>query len=76
MGHALEHTAYHADPRIPFPALAACQQRLVEAYAPAFPRVRLSDCRRTLAACKLYDYRRHCWLDYAGRPTAEGGSHD
>jgi omega-6 fatty acid desaturase (delta-12 desaturase) len=76
LGHSLEHTAHHADPRIPFPALASCQQRLAEAYAPALPRVRLSDCCRILAACKLYDYQRHCWLDYTGRPTAEAGSHD
>jgi len=25
----------------------------------------------TLRRCKLYDYERHAWLDFEGRPTAE-----
>jgi hypothetical protein len=25
---------------------------------------------RTCKACKLYDYRRHCWTDFAGTPTS------
>jgi len=27
--------------------------------------------RDTLRRCKLYDYRAHRWLDFAGRPTGE-----
>jgi omega-6 fatty acid desaturase (delta-12 desaturase) len=25
----------------------------------------------TLRRCKLYDYERHRWLDFAGQPTSE-----
>ncbi len=70
MGHSLEHTAHHVDPRVPFPALADCQRRLEESCASiTVQRLTLGDCLRILAACKLYDYQRHCWLDYDGRPT-------
>jgi omega-6 fatty acid desaturase (delta-12 desaturase) len=70
MAHSLEHTAHHADPKVPFTALPACQRRLEHAYAGiVVQRATLRDCLRILATCKLYEYSRHQWLDYDGSPT-------
>jgi omega-6 fatty acid desaturase (delta-12 desaturase) len=72
MGHSLEHTAHHADPKIPFPALPACQRRLDEACPEVIvQRFTVRDYLRTLAICKLYDYDRHRWVGYDGKPTTE-----
>jgi acyl-lipid omega-6 desaturase (Delta-12 desaturase) len=69
----MEHPAHHAHPKVPLYRLAAAQRRLnellgehavIQRFTPAY-------LLRTLACCKLYDYRRHCWLDFAGRPTSE-----
>jgi acyl-lipid omega-6 desaturase (Delta-12 desaturase) len=69
----MHHPAHHIDPTIPLYELPASQQSLEE-YAPEHSvvvpftlREYLSICRD----CKLYDYRRHCWLDFDGRPTTE-----
>lgn len=35
-------------------------------------RFTLSGFQRTMARCKLYDYKDHTWLDFAGRPTTGG----
>ena len=41
----------------------------------AFPdiilQVKLTDCLRILAFCKLYDYHQHRWLDYDGKPMSD-----
>jgi acyl-lipid omega-6 desaturase (Delta-12 desaturase) len=59
-------------PKIPLYRLAAAQRRLnellgeraiVQRFTPAY----LWD---TLSCCKLYDYRAHRWLDFAGRITS------
>jgi omega-6 fatty acid desaturase (delta-12 desaturase) len=70
LGNALNHTAHHVDPGLPFPDLPARQQQLEQACGEVIQRVRLADFRRLLATCKLYDYERHCWLDFQGNLTA------
>jgi len=69
----MEHNAHHAHPLIPHYRLRAAQARLNELTQPRVvtarltPRYVLDLARR----CKLYDYDRHRWLDFAGQPTAE-----
>jgi omega-6 fatty acid desaturase (delta-12 desaturase) len=68
----LDHTAHHVDPKIPLYKLTSCQRQLEN----AFPRdvviehTSIPALRRVLRVCKLYDYERHCWLDFQGRPSA------
>lgn len=67
------HPAHHIDPTIPLYELPA-SQRLLEEAAPEHSVVipfTLAEYLRICRACKLYDYRRHCWLDFDGRPTSE-----
>ncbi|HKW53666.1 MAG TPA: fatty acid desaturase [Stellaceae bacterium] len=70
--HIMDHPAHHVHPKIPLYRLAAAQRRLnellgeravVQRFTPAY----LWD---TLTCCKLYDYREHRWLDFAGRATS------
>jgi acyl-lipid omega-6 desaturase (Delta-12 desaturase) len=70
--HIMDHPAHHVHPKIPLYRLAAAQRRLnellgeraiVQRFTPAY----LWD---TLSCCKLYDYRAHRWLDFAGRITS------
>jgi omega-6 fatty acid desaturase (delta-12 desaturase) len=70
--HIMDHPAHHLHPKIPLYRLAAAQQRLnlllgaravTQRFSPAY-------LLSTLARCKLYDYQRHCWLDFAGNPTS------
>lgn len=76
LNNIMDHPAHHIDPTIPLYELPA-SQRLLEQAAPEHslvvhywsPLEYLSTCR----ACKLYDYRRHCWLDFDGRPTTPEG---
>src|SRR5262249_55957210 len=71
--HIMDHPAHHLHPKIPLYHLAAAQRRLNELLGKravtqrSTPGYLLS----TVARCKLYDYRRHCWLDFAGRPTSD-----
>ena len=71
--HIMEHPAHHVHPKVPLYRIAAAQRRLNEllgerAVIQRFsPRYLLT----TMARCKLYDFRRHCWLDFAGRPTSD-----
>jgi acyl-lipid omega-6 desaturase (Delta-12 desaturase) len=68
-----EHTAHHADPKIPLYNLRQPQRALELAYpgGVTVQQTSLAQLRRTLKACKLYDYRRHCWLDFDGNPTSK-----
>lgn len=64
------HTAHHVDPRVPHFRLGD-SQRQVDA---AFPEMvvqefTLTNLRRVLATCRLYDYKSHRWLDFTGKPT-------
>jgi omega-6 fatty acid desaturase (delta-12 desaturase) len=67
----MDHPAHHLDPTIPLYRLPA-SQRLLEQTTPEHAMVvRWTPLEyiRTCAACKLYDFERHCWTDFAGVPT-------
>ena len=73
----MDHPAHHIDPSIPLYELPPSQKDL-ETQAPAHSVIipwSLGEFFRICRACKLYDYRRHCWLDFAGRPTTPTGLH-
>jgi omega-6 fatty acid desaturase (delta-12 desaturase) len=66
----MEHNAHHVLPNLPHYHLAEAQLEF-ERHFPSIPRLIILS-RRMLAvirACKLYDTERHCWVDFAGRPT-------
>lgn len=74
MGHEImEHPAHHVNPTIPCYRLHMAQTRLNEvlgtdAVVATFnPASLLAVIRK----CKLYDYDRHLWLDFAGRQTSK-----
>jgi omega-6 fatty acid desaturase (delta-12 desaturase) len=68
-----EHTAHHLDPRIPLYHLPAAQSELEAEFGEELAVERLTPWffLRLLRTCRLYDFERHCWLDYDGRPTTE-----
>jgi omega-6 fatty acid desaturase (delta-12 desaturase) len=71
----MDHPAHHIDPTIPLYELPA-SQKLLEERTPEHSvvvRFTLLEYLRICRVCKLYDYRRHCWLDFAGNPTTEEG---
>ena len=73
MHHIMEHTAHHVDMTIPLYRLKQAQDRLEEVLPGRIVVQRFSwrwyfD---TARRCKLYDFGRRCWTDYAGRPTSE-----
>jgi omega-6 fatty acid desaturase (delta-12 desaturase) len=71
----LDHPAHHLDPTIPLYELAASQSDL-ERRAPEHSVVvplTFREYLRICRTCKLYDYRRHCWLDFDGVPTTATG---
>lgn len=78
LNNIMDHPAHHIDPTIPLYELPE-SQRLLEQRAPEHSVVvhywSPAEYVRTCRACKLYDYRRHCWLDFAGRPTTPAGLH-
>jgi omega-6 fatty acid desaturase (delta-12 desaturase) len=73
MHHIMEHTAHHVDMGIPLYRLKQAQARLEEllpgriVVQPFSWRWYFDTARR----CKLYDFSRRCWTDYAGRATSE-----
>ena len=75
--HIMDHPAHHIDPTIPLYELPDSQARL-EHHSPddsIVVRLTLGEFLRICRVCKLYDYRRHCWLDFDGRPTTELALH-
>ncbi len=71
--HIMEHTAHHVDMSIPLYRLKPSQQRL-EHLLPGRIVIQPFSWRwyfDTARRCKLYDFSRHCWTDYAGRPTSQ-----
>jgi acyl-lipid omega-6 desaturase (Delta-12 desaturase) len=72
MHHIMEHTAHHVDMSIPLYRLKQAQARLEELLPGRIVVQRFSwrwyfD---TARRCKLYDFERRCWTDYAGQPTS------
>lgn len=69
--HIMEHTAHHVDMSIPLYRLQQAQAKL-EQMLPGRIVVQRFSWRwyfDTARRCKLYDFARSCWTDYAGRPT-------
>jgi omega-6 fatty acid desaturase (delta-12 desaturase) len=77
LNNIMDHAAHHLDPRIPLYSLKESQRRLeTEApehavVVPGTIREYFDICKR----CKLYDYRKHQWTDFKGRPTSPAGLH-
>lgn len=72
LNNIMDHAAHHLDPTIPLYHLPQ-SQRLLEETAPAHAVVihwTPWEYLRTCAACKLYDFDRHCWTDFDGNPTS------
>ncbi|MFD0667854.1 fatty acid desaturase [Ramlibacter sp. MAHUQ-53] len=73
MHHIMEHTAHHVDMSIPLYRLKQAQDKLEE-LLPGRIVVQRFSWRwyfQTARACKLYDFTRRCWTDYAGRATSQ-----
>ena len=71
MHHIMEHTAHHVDMTIPLYRLRQAQARL-EQMLPGRIVIQRFSWRwyfDTARRCKLYDFGRRCWTDYAGTPT-------
>ena len=71
--HIMEHTAHHVDMSIPLYKLKSAQAML-EHLLPERIIIQRFSWRwyfDTARACKLYDFTRQCWTDFAGRPTSE-----
>lgn len=71
IANIMEHTAHHADPRVPLYRLGAAQAAIERAFPQdvVLHKFTWHSFRYTLRACQLYDYRNHCWLSFAGTPT-------
>jgi acyl-lipid omega-6 desaturase (Delta-12 desaturase) len=70
----MDHPAHHIDPAIPLHQLPA-SQKLLEQQVPdhsVVHRLTWREYLRVCRVCKLYDYRRHSWLNFDGMPTTEG----
>ncbi|MEI9886029.1 MAG: fatty acid desaturase [Rhizomicrobium sp.] len=67
----MAHPAHHADVSAPVYALTA-EQAALKARTGGDTKeymLSLTEYRRILAACKLFDFERMCWTDFAGVPT-------
>ena len=69
----MEHTAHHVDMSVPLYKLKEAQA-LLEENLPEQIIVQRFSWRwyfDTARRCKLYDFDRGCWTDFAGRVTSE-----
>jgi omega-6 fatty acid desaturase (delta-12 desaturase) len=75
MHNIFDHAAHHIDPTIPLTALPECQRDLEENIPEhvVISHWTVIDYLRTTAACKLYDFENHRWLDFNGEPTTDSG---
>jgi omega-6 fatty acid desaturase (delta-12 desaturase) len=71
----MDHPAHHIDPTIPLYELPNSQKELEQSCPEHAVVLHWSprDYLRTCAACKLYDFDRHCWTDFNGVPTTPTG---
>jgi acyl-lipid omega-6 desaturase (Delta-12 desaturase) len=71
----MDHPAHHLDPTIPLTELPVSQKQLERSYPEHAVVVRWTprEFLRLTRCCKLYDYERHCWLDFEGNPTTPAG---
>lgn len=71
--HIMEHTAHHVDMSIPLYRLKRAQQ-VLETMLPGRIVMQRFSWRwyfATARCCKLYDFQRRCWTNFAGQPTSE-----
>ena len=68
----MEHTAHHADPKVPLYHLGEAQECLATAFSEDIVEHKFSwrSFRYTLRTCRLYDYRAHRWTNWTGEPTS------
>jgi acyl-lipid omega-6 desaturase (Delta-12 desaturase) len=71
MHHIMEHTAHHVDMGVPLYRLKQAQAK-IEEMLPG--RIIIQPFSwgwyfKTAHLCKLYDFSRNCWTDFAGNPT-------
>lgn len=68
----MEHTAHHALTGIPLYNLRQAQKRLESKLRAVIivQKWTFAEYRRTVKACKLYDYTNQCWLNFDGLPTS------
>ena len=73
MHHVYDHAVHHVQPAIPCYRLHEAQLVLnrLSPDAAVSRRFTFRLFWDTLRRCKLYDYERHRWLDFQGRPTSE-----
>jgi omega-6 fatty acid desaturase (delta-12 desaturase) len=71
MHHVYDHAVHHVQPAIPSYRLHEAQLALnrLSPDRAVSRRFSFGLFWDTLRRCKLYDYERHCWLDFEGRPT-------
>lgn len=72
VNNVYSHAAHHAHPAIPCYRLYEAQlhlNRLLGDRA-VVQTMSLSNILTNMRICKLYDYERHQWLDFDGKPTA------
>ena len=67
-----EHTAHHADKRMPLYNLPQSQSALERQYPGdvIVQRASFAHSRDVLKRCRLYDYRANRWTDFDGRYTS------
>ena len=65
------HAVHHVHPRIPCYRTEAAQQRMNELLGDkaVVSQFSIGWLVNTMRCCKLYDYERHCWTDFDGKPT-------
>lgn len=69
----MDHTAHHADSKIPLYELHEAQRRLEHAFPNdvVHEEFTFQGWLRLFRICRLYDYRAHRWLDWDGTPLTE-----
>jgi omega-6 fatty acid desaturase (delta-12 desaturase) len=69
--HVFAHSAHHAHPGVPSYHLTAAQRRLDALLGDraVVEPLSLIGVLRTMRDCKLYDFDKHQWLDFNGKPT-------
>jgi omega-6 fatty acid desaturase (delta-12 desaturase) len=73
LNNVFEHTAHHADIRIPLYKLRDSQKALKGGFPKAIRAQKgfIISAYRTLKICKLYDYDNHFWTDFDGNVTSK-----
>lgn len=71
--HVFAHSVHHAHPSVPCYRTPEAQARLDELLGASAVKepMSLGQTLATLKACKLYDFEKHQWLDFDGKPTTE-----